>query len=42
MVIGVGNRLEIWDLAAWDKYNNESDKSFEQLAELMGQYGLDI
>ena len=42
MIIGVGNRLEIWDMETWDKYNSESDKSFEQLAELMGQYGLDI
>lgn len=42
MIIGVGNRLEIWDMDQWGKYNTESDKSFEQLAELMGQYGLDI
>ena len=42
MIIGVGTRFEIWDLDTWQQYNQESDKSFEQLAELMGQYGLDI
>ena len=42
MIIGVGTRSEIWDLDTWQQYNQESDKSFEQLAELMGQYGLDI
>ena len=42
MIIGVGTRFEIWDLDTWQQYNRESDKSFEQLAELMGQYGLDI
>lgn len=42
MIIGVANRLEIWDMEKWQHYNNDSDQSFEQLAELMGQYGLDI
>lgn len=42
MILGVGNRLEIWDLEKWNQYNGDVEQSFEQLAELMNQYGLDI
>ena len=42
MIIGVANRLEIWDVDKWQQYNDDGDLSFEQLAETMGQYGLDI
>lgn len=39
MVVGVDNRLEVWDLETWASYNEESEESFEQLAELMGERG---
>ena len=40
MIIGVDTRLEVWDLKAWQDYNGESEKSFEQLAEIVGQSGM--
>lgn len=38
-VVGVNNRLEIWDLATWEDYNTEGEESIEQLAEIMGEHG---
>lgn len=33
IVIGVSNRVEIWDKATWDEYMNESEESFAEIAE---------
>ncbi len=35
VIIGVSNRAEIWSKETWDAYSNESDLSFEQVAEKM-------
>jgi len=33
MVIGVSNRIEIWDQEVWKDFYNNSQNSFEQIAE---------
>ena len=33
MVIGVSNRIEIWDKKTWSDFYKNSDSSFEQIAE---------
>ncbi|MFB7140127.1 division/cell wall cluster transcriptional repressor MraZ [Bacillus sp. AFS017336] len=33
VVVGVTNRIEIWDLSTWDTYMKESEESFGELAE---------
>lgn len=35
VVIGVSNRIEIWDRDQWTGFFNESNESFEQIAENM-------
>lgn len=32
-VIGAGQRIEIWDLAAWESYLNEQEQAFAEQAE---------
>ncbi len=32
-VIGAGERIEIWDLAAWESYLNEQEQAFAEQAE---------
>ena len=39
VVVGVDNRLEVWDQEKWRAYNAQSEESFEQLAEIIGQSG---
>jgi len=37
VIIGVANRIEIWDKASWTTFFNNSNQSFEKIAEnLMG------
>ena len=33
VIIGVSNRIEIWDTATWKEFYANSNKSFEQIAE---------
>lgn len=33
IVIGAGDHIEVWDLAAYEKYSQEVENSFEELAE---------
>lgn len=35
VIIGISNRAEIWSKENWVEYSNESDLSFEQVAEKM-------
>ena len=35
ILIGVSNRIEIWDKKSWNKFYNKSSESFEQTAENM-------
>ncbi len=40
VVIGVSNRLEIWDKAVWEEYFNASEDSFSEIAESMMDFDL--
>lgn len=35
MLIGVSNRIEIWDTATWKEFYNHSHESYEDIAEKM-------
>ncbi len=35
VVIGVSNRIEIWDTALWQNFYQQSSQTFEQIAEKM-------
>ncbi len=40
MVVGVGKRLEIWDIAKWETYKSEIEKNGDQIAEKLGEIGM--
>ncbi|MDD5251911.1 MAG: division/cell wall cluster transcriptional repressor MraZ [Patescibacteria group bacterium] len=40
VVAGLYNRLEIWDMAAWEKYKAETEKNSNEIAEKMGELGV--
>lgn len=33
IIIGISNRIEIWNLTTWKEFYNQSSSSFEQIAE---------
>jgi MraZ protein len=33
MIVGVGNRIEVWGKASWNKFYKENRKRFEEMAE---------
>lgn len=35
VIIGAGKKIEIWDKIAYEKFKAESDKTFEEVAELL-------
>ena len=39
-ILGISNRVEIWDLATWQEYSNQVREEFSQLAEKMVGFGL--
>lgn len=39
-IIGVSNRLEIWDEAVWQEYVSESEESFAEIAENLMDFDL--
>lgn len=39
-VTGSGNRIELWDTAAWNAYNGEDEGSIEDLAKELASDGL--
>ena len=39
VVIGVHNRLEIWDEAVWESYKKKMEKDADALAEKLGEIG---
>jgi len=39
-IIGVYNRMEIWDDAAWEQYKTKSEGSSEEIAERMADLGI--
>lgn len=40
VVVGVGNRIEIWSQERWDEFSNEAETNFDELAENMIDFGL--
>ncbi|WP_066502039.1 division/cell wall cluster transcriptional repressor MraZ [Abyssisolibacter fermentans] len=40
VVIGVSNRVEVWDKQLWYAYNNDDDLSYESIAEKMAELGI--
>ena len=39
-VVGVYNRLEIWDEGAWKKYKQNAEKNTGRIAEELGKLGV--
>lgn len=39
IVIGAGDRAEIWDAAAWEKYLNETEKDFSETDDGIAGFG---
>ncbi|ANF97697.1 division/cell wall cluster transcriptional repressor MraZ [Paenibacillus bovis] len=42
VIIGVSNRVEIWSQAIWEQYYNESEQSFNEIAEKLVDFDLDL
>lgn len=40
VIIGVSNRLEIWDKDLWTAYNDDDDLSYDNIAEKMVELGI--
>lgn len=40
VVIGVSTRIEIWSLDEWNRFNNDANISYEDVAEKMSQLGI--
>ncbi|MGL9728910.1 division/cell wall cluster transcriptional repressor MraZ [Enterococcus sp. DIV0756] len=39
VIIGVANRIEIWDQARWNEFTKETEASFDDIAETMVDFG---
>jgi len=39
-VCGLSNRLEIWDLEKWNKYNKEAEKGVQEIVSQLGSLGI--
>lgn len=40
VIIGVSTRIEIWSRDEWNKFNNDANISYEDVAEKMSQLGI--
>lgn len=40
VIVGVYNRLEVWDEGAWEQYTVEAEKNQDQIAEKLGEVGV--
>ena len=40
VIIGVSTRIEIWSKEEWNKFNNDANISYEDVAEKMSQHGI--
>ncbi|WP_297998791.1 division/cell wall cluster transcriptional repressor MraZ [uncultured Phascolarctobacterium sp.] len=40
VIVGVGSRAEIWDVAKWQQYNEESAEDVNELAEQLADLGI--
>jgi len=42
VVIGVSSRVEIWSKESWDKYNEQAGEEYENLAEKLVDFDLEL
>lgn len=42
VVIGVSNRVEIWSKPIWENYFQESEESFNEIAEKLVDFNFDL
>ncbi|WP_127579627.1 division/cell wall cluster transcriptional repressor MraZ [Paenibacillus koleovorans] len=42
VVIGVSNRVEIWSKEVWESYYNQSESSFNEIAEKLVDFNFDL
>lgn len=40
VIIGVSNRIEIWDEGRWAEFSTEAEENFDEIAESMIDFGL--
>ena len=40
VVTGLYNRIEIWDVDAWDQYKQKTESASEEIAEKLGELGI--
>ena len=40
VVAGLYNRIEVWDVAAWESYKTKTEKDSNDIAERMGELGV--
>ncbi|KAF1303241.1 division/cell wall cluster transcriptional repressor MraZ [Enterococcus saccharolyticus] len=40
VIIGVSNRIEIWDEGRWTEFSTEAEENFDEIAESMIDFGL--
>ena len=40
VIIGVSNRIEIWDETRWEDFSAEAEENFDEIAENMIDFGL--
>lgn len=39
VIIGVSNRIEIWNETKWQEFSNEAEENFDEIAETMIDFG---
>ena len=39
VIIGVSNRIEIWDETRWQEFSSEAEENFDEIAETMIDFG---
>ena len=39
-IIGMMDRVEIWNTAAWEKYNEDMDQNWQELTDTMDSLGV--
>jgi len=39
-VLGVSDRVEIWDVAEWRRYNDEADEAYSSIEEALSDQGI--
>jgi len=42
VVIGVSTRVEVWSKEAWDNYSQQSEESFNEIAEKLVDFNFDL